>query len=44
MCDRPGLNFGWPHFEGLEAQPTFSTADIGNQDAPNPLFGVSGCT
>ena len=43
VCDRPGLNFGWPLFEGLEAQPLFSSGNGANQDAPNPLFGVAGC-
>jgi glucose/arabinose dehydrogenase len=41
-----GGNFGWPLFEGLETQPEYLAAaeDVANLDAPNPLFGVSGCT
>lgn len=44
VCDRPGLNFGWPAFEGLTAQAAYFNSNVSNQDAPNPLFGVSGCT
>jgi glucose/arabinose dehydrogenase len=44
VCTGPGQNFGWPLYEGLEAQPDYMSADIENQDAPNPLFGISGCT
>jgi glucose/arabinose dehydrogenase len=40
----PGLNFGWPLYEGLETHPTFRTNNAANQDAPNPLFGSGGCT
>ncbi|MEO5571778.1 MAG: PKD domain-containing protein [Bacteroidia bacterium] len=40
----PGLNFGWPRFEGLT--PSFGYVNITspfNKDAPNPLYG-GGCT
>jgi glucose/arabinose dehydrogenase len=40
----PGQNFGWPVYEGLEAHTTYRNSNVGNQDAPNPLFGVGGCT
>jgi hypothetical protein len=40
----PGLNFGWPLYEGLEAQPSYRNSNVPNQDAPNPLFGSGGCT
>jgi PKD repeat protein len=40
----PGANCGWPVFEGLEPQPSYSVALVANRDAPNPRFGVSGCT
>jgi len=40
----PGLNFGWPLYEGLEAHSTYRNSNVGNQDAPNPLFGTGGCT
>ncbi len=35
----PGLNFGWPIFEGLEFHPDYSEANVANLDAPNPLGG-----
>src|SRR6185436_12870964 len=38
----PGLNFGWPLFEGLTAATGYSNVTtIVNSDAPNPLFGGS---
>ena len=40
----PGLNFGWPIYEGLESHATFRNSTVVNQDAPNPLFGTGGCT
>jgi glucose/arabinose dehydrogenase len=40
----PGLNFGWPLYEGLEALASYRNSNVGNQDAPNPLFGTGGCT
>jgi glucose/arabinose dehydrogenase len=44
VVDRPRLNLGWPLFEGLTTNTNFSTRNIYNQDASNPLYGVSGCT
>lgn len=44
VVTRPGLNFGWPIYEGLESHPTFRNSTVVNQDAPNPLFGIGGCT
>lgn len=44
VVTKPGMNFGWPIFEGLEPHPTLSTKNVFNQDAPNPLFGTGGCT
>jgi hypothetical protein len=38
------MNFGWPAFEGLEVQSDYYNSNVANQDAPNPLFGVGGCT
>lgn len=41
----PGLNFGWPLYEGLTPQPGYqSIVNQFNFDAPNPLFGTGGCT
>src|SRR6185436_4799294 len=40
----PGLNFGWPLFEGLTLHPQYnSVCNSVNKDAPNPLYGGS-CT
>jgi glucose/arabinose dehydrogenase/PKD repeat protein len=44
VCTGPGQNFGWPIFEGLEVQSAYVNPNIVNQDAPNPLLGVNGCT
>jgi glucose/arabinose dehydrogenase len=44
VVDQPGLNFGWPVFEGLETHPNYAALSPVNQYAPNPLFGQNGCT
>ena len=44
VVDRPGLNMGWPLFEGLTSFSAFATATVANLDAPNPLYGTGGCT
>ena len=44
VATAPGQNFGWPLYEGLEAHTTFRNSNIGNPDAPNPFFGIGGCT
>ena len=44
VIDRPGQNMGWPLFEGLTPFDVFATANAYNRDAPNPLYGVGGCT
>lgn len=41
--DAPGLNFGWPSFEGMDPQLSYINFDTQNKDEPNPLFGVNGC-
>ena len=41
---RPGMNFGWPLYEGLTAQSTFPAKKIFNNFAQNPLYGKNGCT
>ena len=40
----PGVNCGWPLYEGLTAQPGYTSALTANLDEPNPLFGIGGCT
>jgi glucose/arabinose dehydrogenase len=42
--DAPGLNFGWPVYEGMDIQPAYLGQAPANKDAPNPLFGSGGCT
>ncbi|QHT69713.1 PKD domain-containing protein [Rhodocytophaga rosea] len=45
-----GQNFGWPHFEGMTLNEgvngdlSFSDKNVENPYAPNPLYGVNGCT
>ena len=39
----PGMNFGWPLFEGMDPQQYYPGISPANPDAPNPLFGVGGC-
>lgn len=43
IVDAPGQNFGWPVFEGLEPTVGYDDGSTENRDAPNPLFGSSGC-
>ncbi len=40
----PGMNFGWPIYEGYSLSDTFDVVNPANLDAPNPLFGIGGCT
>jgi len=42
ICDAPGLNFGWPVFEGLDWLNAYALNGTANPDAPNPLFGQGG--
>jgi glucose/arabinose dehydrogenase len=42
VCDGPGLNFGWPVYEGMDLQSGYLGQAPQNKDAPNPLFG-GGC-
>jgi glucose/arabinose dehydrogenase len=44
VVNKPGMNFGWPSFEGLTAQTAYGTTKTYNYYAPNPLYGVNGCT
>ena len=41
VIDRPGLNLGWPIFEGMV--PRYP-GNVPNLAAPNPLYGIGGCT
>ncbi len=54
VIDRPGINGGWPIYEGVtktEAFDNFGTIEqsygdrnVPNYDEPNPLYGIGGCT
>jgi glucose/arabinose dehydrogenase/PKD repeat protein len=44
VANRPGLNFGWPIFEGMESQSEYDQARALNRDALNPLYGTGGCS
>lgn len=41
----PGMNFGWPIYEGQEVHPGYAAyaATTQNRDEPNPLAGGAGC-
>ncbi|WP_461491840.1 PQQ-dependent sugar dehydrogenase [Pontibacter sp. HJ8] len=43
VATKPGMNFGWPLFEGLEAQNFYIHRPIANTSAPNPLNGEGNC-
>lgn len=43
ICDAPGLNFGWPLYEGMDTLADYLEGSPANLDAPNPLAGVGGC-
>lgn len=40
----PAQNCGWPNFEGLTPQSSYSLCNTFNKDEANPLYGISGCT
>ncbi|MCC6840675.1 MAG: PQQ-dependent sugar dehydrogenase [Flavobacteriales bacterium] len=44
VCYTGRQNFGWPLFEGMDAQAGYVAALTQNQDAPNPLYGQGGCS
>lgn len=44
VCDEPGLNFGWPLFEGLWPNAAYTNATTFNQDTPNPGYDGVSCT
>ncbi|MEJ1241371.1 putative Ig domain-containing protein [Chryseolinea sp. T2] len=43
VMDKPGINFGWPIYEGLTPS-LFATINMANTFAPNPLYLTSGCS
>ncbi|MFK7922016.1 MAG: PQQ-dependent sugar dehydrogenase [Bacteroidia bacterium] len=42
IVDVPGLNFGWPLFEGMWSEPFYRDVITDHPQAPNPLSG-GGC-
>lgn len=44
VVDRPGLNLGWPLFEGHTVLSSYTSPNVENKDELNPLFGINGCT
>ncbi len=40
----PGMNCGWPLFEGYGVLTEYAVLNKPNPDEPNPLFGTGGCT
>lgn len=44
VCYEAGMNFGWPLFEGLEANTTYFNTIVANQDVPNPFYDGITCT
>ncbi|MDB5262891.1 MAG: C-terminal target protein [Adhaeribacter sp.] len=44
IINKPGLNLGWPLYEGLTAHDAFWGKKTYNKYAPNPLYGTNGCT
>ena len=43
VIDRPGLNGGWPIYEGLRAVPYYPASGTLHPGAPNPLAGSGSC-
>ena len=44
VIDEPGMNMGWPVFEGLGYNDDYEGTPPLNKDAPNPLFDGTTCT
>lgn len=43
VAKEPGLNFGWPLYEGLEQQRYYYHKQVPNVTATNPLYGQGNC-
>lgn len=43
IINAPGVNCGWPLFEGLTSLSSYANLNTQNKDEPNPLYGA-GCT
>ncbi|MDQ3101385.1 MAG: PQQ-dependent sugar dehydrogenase, partial [Bacteroidota bacterium] len=44
ICDRKGMNFGWPLFEGMNSNSYYMNVPTQNLDAPNQSFNGVNCT
>jgi len=44
VCNEPGMNFGWPLFEGIDVNVPYTDAVTRNLDAPNPNYDGVTCT
>ncbi len=44
VCYEAGMDFGWPQFEGMEENTSYSGATVYNLDEPNPLYDGINCT
>ena len=45
VIKEPASNCGWPYYDGFGIQTEFAGLNSNlNQDEPNPLYGISGCT
>jgi glucose/arabinose dehydrogenase len=44
IATKPGMNFGWPLFEGLTTQNLYWAKSTYNYYAPNPENGRNGCS
>ncbi len=44
VCTEAGMNFGWPLFEGMEANTGYTNALTPNLDMPNPMYNGGTCT
>ena len=43
VCTGPGMNFGWPLYEGFEPHIGYSAALTANLDQPNPSYDGFSC-
>lgn len=41
--DQPGMNFGWPIYEGMKSRWQYSSRKTENKDVPNPIYDGGNC-
>lgn len=44
IINQPGVNAGWPIYEGFFPTEIYPVNKVINRDEPNPLYGTNGCT